>query len=430
MNRLGALLRTLFSFAGNVLLAIVLALLVWVVAEREINPAEEKTLPSRIPIVMQNVPAGMVTYDESLRTAYVTLSAPKNVWDTLTPDRVTAAIDLSGQLSGTLELPVKVKVDDRAVQVTKVDPPVVRLKMEPLIEAPLPVSITPSGEPSLGFAARPIETTPATVTVRGPASFVQQVTAVSGQISMQDARNTITQTVFLIVRNRDGQTVPHVSLTPSTTLVIIPLKPLGGFRDLAVKIELRDSVAPGYLISNVSVDPQVVTVFGSSAALEAVPGFISTESISVTNATEDIHLRARLALPSGVSYLGDPTVLVTVKIKPIESNVTVAARLQPQGLSPEYEASFSPEAVDVLLSGPIARLNTLQSNDVEAFANLFNLGLGTYQITPTVVVPSGINVVSILPATVQTTITPYITPTATLTATITSPLPTPTPKKK
>ena len=210
---------------------------------------------------------------------------------------------------------------------------------------------------------------------------------------------------------------------------MVRLQPLGGFRDLAVKIELRGNVAPGYLTTNVSVDPQVVTVFGSSAALEALPGFISTEPVSVTDAIDDISSRVRLVLPPGVSYLGDPTVQVEVKIKAIESSVTTFAPLTSQGLSPDLSARFSPEILDVILSGPIAKLNALQPSDVKAFANLFNFTEGTYQITPTVSMPGGINVVSILPSTVQVTIGPYVTPTITATATITSPLPSPTPIK-
>ena len=46
--------------------------------------------------------------------------------------------------------------------------------MEPLAEAQLPVTVNVSGDPALGFAARPLETTPATITVRGPISFVRQ----------------------------------------------------------------------------------------------------------------------------------------------------------------------------------------------------------------------------------------------------------------
>ncbi len=430
MNRANSPLRSLFGSLGNLLLAIVLALLVWIVAEREANPDTERTLTNFIPITLQNVPAGMMTYEPSARTARVTLSAPESEWGVLTSDRVAAFLDLSGQVSGTLELPVQVTVDNRTARVTKIDPPRVSLKIEPLAEAQFPVMVNVSGDPALQFASRPLETTPATITVRGPISFVRQVASASGQLSIQDARATISQTVSLSPHDRNGQNVPYVTLIPSTTQAVVRLQPLGGFRDLAVKIELRGNVAPGYLTTNVTVDPQIVTVFGSSAALEAVPGFISTEPVSVTDATEDISNRVRLALPPGVSFLGDPTVQVDVKIKPIESSVTMMSPLNPQGLSPELSARFSPETIDVILRGPIARLTPLQSSGVQSFVNLFSLGEGTYQITPTVVVPSGIDVVSILPSTIQVTVGPYVTPTITATTTITSPLPTPTLKKK
>jgi YbbR domain-containing protein len=421
------LLRSLLGHAGNLLLALILAVLVWVVAERQANPSNEKTFPDLIPVTLQNLPAGMVTYDESAAEVRVTVNTPDIVWNKIDPRQVTAWIDLSGQTSGTLDLPVNVSVPDRAAPVVKIEPAFVRLKLEPLAEAQLPVSINVSGEPALGFVANPIETTPATVTVRGPTSFVRTMAAATGQLAMQDARNTISRTITLTPRDRDGQIVPYVSLIPSTTLAVMRLQPLGGFRDLAVKIDLRGNVAPGYLTTNVSVDPQVVTVFGSSAALEAVPGFISTEPVSVTDATQDIDSRVRLVLPPGVSYLGDPTVQVQVDIEAIESSLTTFAPIMPQGLSPELSASFSPEILDVILSGPIASLNALQSTDVQVFANLFNLTEGTYYITPTVSVPSSLNVVSILPSTVQVTIGPYITPTITVTPTITSPLPSPTP---
>ncbi len=427
MKRSASPLRKFLEMVGNLLLAIVLALFVWIVAERAANPDIERVLSAAIPITLQNVPAGMLTYEPSARMVRVTLSAPASTWGVLTADRLAASIDLSGQMSGTLDLPVQVTVDDRTARVTKIDPPRVSLQMEPLAETQLPVTVNVNGDPALGFVAHALTTTPATVTVRGPLSFVQQLAAVSGQLSIQDARATISQTVNLFPRDRSGQTVPYVTLIPSSTQAVVPLQPLGGFRDLAVKIDLRGNVAPGYLITNVSVDPQVVTVFGSSSALDASPGFISTEPVSVTEAVNDINDRVRLALPPGVSFLGDPTVQVDIKIKPIESSVTLMSPLNPQGLSSDLSAHFSPETLDVILSGPIARLTPLQSSGVESFVNLFGLGEGTYQITPTVVIPSGINIVSVLPSTIQVTIGPYVTPTITATTTLSLPLAT-TPK--
>jgi YbbR domain-containing protein len=179
---------------------------------------------------------------------------------------------------------------------------------------------------------------------------------------------------------------------------------LGGFRDLAVKIDLRGNPAPGYSIANVSVNPQIATVFGSPTTLDALPGFISTEPVSVTNATEGLNQRVKLDLPPGVSMLGDPFVQVSVRIDAIESSLKVQRVPVAQGLLPGLEARLSPELVDVIVSGPVPILDTLRADDVQVILNLLNLDIGTHQLTPDVSVPNGLTVVSVLPASIQVVI--------------------------
>ncbi len=425
MKRSTSVPRWFLDNLSNMLLAIVLAILVWIVAVQQANPSLERTFPASIPIVEQNLPAGMITYGESARSVRVTLSAPQSAWDVLTADRLTASIDLSGQPTGTLQLDVHVSNADRTVRITKIEPAGIVLKMEPLAEAQAPVAIRVAGEPALGYAPKPVQATPAQVIVRGPASLVSQVINVGGQISIQDARSDVSQTIALSPRDANGQALANISLVPSNTLAVVGMLQLGGFRDLAVKIDLQGAVAPGFLIANVSVNPQIVTVFGSPSTLEAQPGFIETEPVTVSGATTDFDNRVRLNLPSGVSMLGDPTVQVNVKVNPIESSVTVQRPATIQGMLPAFTVTLSPESVDVILSGPIARLEALHSEDVQVILNLFNLSLGTHQVTPDVIAPNGITVASILPATIQVSISEIITPTETITPTQTL---TPTPK--
>jgi YbbR domain-containing protein len=428
-----SMLRWLLDNLNNIIISIVLAVLVWIVAVQETNPSIERLYPSAIPIVSINQPAGMVVYDESARTVRVTLSAPQTAWDVLTPDRISATIDLSQQVSGTLDLPVNVSVDDRTVRITKVEPSVVRLRVEPIVERKVPVDVNVVGQPSFGYVASPVDTTPMTVTTRGPASQVELVAAGNGQLSIQDARSTVSQTVSLSPRTAGGQLVPNVTLIPSTTLTTVQVKQQSGFRDLAVKIDLRGNVASGYLISNVSVNPQIVTVFGSPTTLDELPGFIATEPVTVTDATQDVEDRIQLRLPSGVSMLGDPFVQVSVKVTPIESSLQLQRPIVTQGLQPGLSARLSPEQVDVILSGPIPRLDALRADDIAVVVNLLNLDTGTHLVTPEVSKPDGITVVSVLPSTVQVIISEEITPTVTITATtgltLTSPLPSPTPLK-
>jgi YbbR domain-containing protein len=90
--------------------------------------------------------------------------------------------------------------------------------------------------------------------------------------------------------------------------------------------------------------------------------------------------------------------------------------------------------VDVILSGPLPRLQSLTARDVKVIADLFGLDPGSHKVELTVVVPEGLRVESVLPDTVEVEIrvgqsvtptqtsTPTRTPTpgGTLTATITA----------
>ena len=57
--------------------------------------------------------------------------------------------------------------------------------------------------------------------------------------------------------------------------------------------------------------------------------------------------------------------------------------------------------VEVILSGPLPLLDTLEPDDVRVVLDLFGLTAGTHQIEPQIVVPEGVTAQSINPATVQ-----------------------------
>jgi YbbR domain-containing protein len=127
-----------------------------------------------------------------------------------------------------------------------------------------------------------------------------------------------------------------------------------------------------------------------------------------------------LNVPEGVLLVGDQTVSVQIDIAPIEDSRPVAFRqVEVIGLTPGLKAQLSPTTVDVILAGPLPVLNSLQLTDVHVRVDLTGLIIGTYQLTPVVIVAQqGVTVQSILPGTVEVVIAkdtgPASTPTPTL----------------
>ena len=123
-----------------------------------------------------------------------------------------------------------------------------------------------------------------------------------------------------------------------------------------------------------------------------------------------------LSLPSGISVVGDPKVLVQVSIAAIESSLAISLPVEVINLAPGLEAVSSPATVSVILSGPVPLLNTLGPTDVRAVVDLAGYETGVYPFIPQInILPDRVKKVSILPATVEITIRAAPTPTQTAT---------------
>jgi YbbR domain-containing protein len=134
--------------------------------------------------------------------------------------------------------------------------------------------------------------------------------------------------------------------------------------------------------------------------------------VDVSNASADVVARVPLVLPEGVSLplIGDQGVMVTVNVTAIESSLTLQSELIIQGLPPGLKAIPSPKVVDVILSGPLPKLELLKPENVQVTLNLFDLEQGTHKVVPTAIAPEGIKVESISPDTIEVEISVAPTP--------------------
>jgi YbbR domain-containing protein len=412
------MMRRAVDVLGRAALALILAILVWVIAIQEGDPVRTDTFPQPIPIVILHQPPDTIVYNQSADSAQVVLRAPTSIWDRLTSNQISVTLNLANQPYGILDVPLEASVSNRIVQVVRIEPSYIHLSLEQILRRQVPITLTITGEPALGYTIRSWTASPSEVTVYGPASRVEQVAQVTASLNVQDQRQDVVQTVKLTARDDKGAPVDGITLSPEVAQAKVVVEQLGGFRDLAVRVIITGQVASGYRISNVIVSPPIVAVFGSSQAIDNLPGYVETSPVNVANAQGRVAERVPLNLPGGISLLGDPSVQVEVSIEAIQGGLTLQISPIVQGLSPSLEAQISPDYVDLVLTGPLPRLQTLKPDeDVRVVVDVANLATGTHQVTPQIIVPEGVVAKSILPPTIQVT----IAPTGTF-----SPLPTPT----
>ncbi len=401
------MLRWLKNNLGSLLLAFVMSLLVWVSAVSAADPTEEGVFPSPVPIQIQGLAQDLTIVGSPPATAQVTLRAPRSVWAQLTLDHIHLVADLSGLTAGTHQVPLDARVDLRPARVVALEPASLTVTLEALGRRSVPVRVRALGTPAVGYRAQTPEVTPTQVTVVGPSSLVARVAQVLAEVNLTGLRADLVDTVPLLPVDPDGQTVAGVRAEPATARVQVQIQQLGGYRDVAVKVVIEGQVAAGYWVTSISVSPPVVTVYSSDPeAVSVLPGFVETVPLVLTGASSTIERRLALDLPEGITPVGEQTVLVQVGIAAIETSLTVTRTLEIQGLGPGLFAQASPDSVNVILTGPLPVLEALAPEDVRVVVDLLDLGVGTHQVTPQVVViPSGVVARAVLPSTIEVVIT-------------------------
>jgi YbbR domain-containing protein len=417
------MLRWLSTNLRTFLLAFVLALAVWVTAVTSANPDLTQAYPNPIPIEFLGQDPGLVMTGTVQRQVQVTLRAPRSIWDTLLSGEtaIHAVVDLTGLKAGTHPLQVQIQIAARPVRIVSVTPDKFDLSLEQQVTVSMPIELTYLGQPAIGYKAGDLVLNPAEAVISGPESFVAQVKHVRATLDLTGSRQSIDTSLPIYAVDDSGSAVEGISIHPDNILVSLPIIQQGGYRDLAVKVIITGKLASGYRLTNITASPLIVTVYSENLPLiESLPGYVETAPLDLNGASNNIGTRLALNVPEGVLLIGEQTVSVQIDIAPIEDSRPVAFRqVEVIGLTPGLKAQLSPTTVDVILAGPLPVLNSLQLTDVHVRVDLTGLTIGTYQLTPLVIVAQqGVTVQSILPGTVEVVIAkdtgPASTPTPTL----------------
>ncbi len=382
-------------------LSVLLAIFFWAIAVESEDPTIQRTYPNTIAVAYRNLPDDKIAYGEDVRVQ-VTLRTPQSIWESLRPEDINAYVDLSDVATGTVDLPIQVEVDRSPLEVVSVSPKEIRLTIEQIAEKDVPVMVIQEGTPALGYETQDSTTAPEFVHVRGPASLVKQAVRAEVIVDIEGHLSDITSDLKPVVVDENGEPVPKLDVAPKTVTVNTPIQEPGYFRKLPVNINLKGELAPGYRVSNLEVEPEVVTIFGNTYAVQNAPRYLQTQPISLTQITESLTTTLDLQMPEGL-FVVEPDsaqVTVSIRIEPIQSSTTFEITPKIEGLGKNMTATVEIDSIVVLLSGPLATIETLEKENVRLTIDVTNLTPGEYAIKPTVNVTNTVTVENVLPETI------------------------------
>ena len=409
------------GFGKNIssfLLALLLAIGVWVAAVNASDPNEELAYPVPIEIEIVGQDTALLITNDYSEQIKLTLRAPRSIWEELVANEgsIHAILDLSGLKAGEYTLEPQIQISIQPTQIISVLPASVQITLEELTTRTVPIKMEITGEPAVGYQAGTPIYTVKEATISGPKSLVDKVTTIHASFNLSDASESIDETLSLEMLDEFDEAVHGVNLTPEGINLLIPISQQGGYRDIAVKVGVTGQVANLYRLTNISVFPPVITIYSADTQLiNDLPGVVETAPLDIEGASESITSRLELILPENVSIVGDQSVLVQVSIEAILGSITISKKtLEVINLNPALFAQLSPLTIDVIISGPLSVLEDFTVDDLRAIVDVDGLTVGEYQLVPKVeILNDEISVESILLESVEITISeiPFATPT-------------------
>ena len=420
-----------FRNLRTLIIALLLALAVWVSAVTAADPDEVHAYPKPVKLEIIGQDPALIIVGALPETVTLTLRAPLSAWNELNAKdgQVRAILNLSGLVAGKHQVSIQPQVMVRPVRVVSVSPDSLDLTLEPLATKTIPIQLAVRGEPAIGYEAGTAVLEPGQIIISGPQSLIERVARIQADLSIAGVRQDIQSALPLRVLDANGLVINELTINPNAVQVNLPITLQGGYRDIAVKVAVRGQVAGGYRLTNISVFPPILTVYSENPAIvKDLPGYVETEPLNLNGESQIIDTRLKLTLPPGVSVVGEQTVHVQVGIAAIEGSLSLSGiPIDVIGLGPGLEAHISPATVDVILTGPLPVLDKLTPGDVRFIVDLTGLESGTHQATPQPqILIADIRVQSLNPGTIEVAISSIGPSTSTPTATLT-PTTTPTP---
>ncbi len=304
------------------------------------------------------------------------------------------------------QLPVRVTALRDGIEVLSTTPEEVRVEVDRIEVRSVPVEVEPGAIPE-GLEIDDPVVSDDEVEVRGPASIVARVDRAVAFVSIPASGIDVNEAVDLTAVDIGGQPITSgtVELDPETVSVQVAVREIETQTTVAVRPNIQPGTpAPGFALESLSVDPPTVTITGLPEDLAEI-GSILTAPISIEGLSASQTFEVALDLPDGIA-LGDgepETVVVDATVVPSVSSRTFVVGVICQGAG-DNACLPGLDQVSITVSGSGEALGALSAGDVTPVVDVEGLEPGDHDVTPSVALPAGVELLGIAPATIPVTI--------------------------
>lgn len=327
LKRLGKTITNNFSLK---ILAVILAVVLWVVVINIDDPTTSKTYTTNVVAENTDYITSQNKYYEPLDSSNVVsfrVSAARSVHDELSNADFSATADMENieydEGSGIYRVPVTITAKRYSNKVSVVSK---QLYLEVALEdrgtCQKAITAATKGTVMDGCALGTVQIVGSNLLkVSGPASIVSQIDTAVATINVDGMSTDVTDSVVPVLYDADGNVIDTTKLTLSLSTVNISAQILNT-KDVPLEFEAKGEPADGYVLTGVESSLDNVRIKGEAATLNTVSKItIPQEVLDISGITEDLTTTVDISsyLPSQTALVlnSDAKVEVTAKVEPV-----------------------------------------------------------------------------------------------------------------
>ena len=386
LKKLGKMITNNF---GLKILAMIFAIVLWLVVVNVDDPKITKSFTTTITIENANALRDMGKYYEIVddrNTVTFSVSAKRSLIEDLSGSDFKAVADMS-MIENMSRVPIEISAIHYANQTSIItrnqylDVTVGDLQTQSYIIVP-----TSIGTPTSGSVVGNVSVSPNVLKVSGPAEVIKKIDKVTAAIDVTNMSMDISDSVIPKLYDKDGNEIDTTKLNLNLSTVTVGAQILN---TKSVGLNFQTSGKPGedYQITSITYEPQNVRVKGTAAALNKIDIItIPKEVLDVSGIKSDMTKTVDISsyLPNGVDLVtpSDKDIAVTVEIEKaaVEEFNMPTANISINNLKSAYKVTFDEDKVKVAIAGFSSDLDKLEASKLTGYIDVAGLKEGEHTL--------------------------------------------------
>lgn len=284
------------------LIALIAALFMWIFVMAEQDPSIEGSYT--VPLAMSNAPYELVAICDD-KTIQVEALAPRSNFVKYDANAFRAYVNLEGLEEGEHQISPKV-IMPQGFELLETKPFIVKVKLDPLIEQQTPIILVTTGAVAQDVIINDIRKSMDVVTIVGPKSFVEQVNKVYGTLNLSGNTSSFEMQIPMNAVDANNNVVQRVRVVPSVITVSVDVD--SSLKKRIVPIIPEISVADGWEINRINVEPTQMEIIGSEAVVNSITA-LKTAPFAVQTGQRFFRITMKLQIPDGITVKNDEVIV-------------------------------------------------------------------------------------------------------------------------